>query len=117
MVSQADRPGGNRLDICGAGENNGSHRDRDGNHGAFWTVLKLRRWSPSRDPDGPVGGKLKTDNQYSEWSICQGAGRAVRNDTQLRFIFDELIRKWEANGGRQQDKFLLAAVSNPLARR
>ena len=69
------------------------------------------------DPDGPVGGKLRTENQYSGWSVHQGVGRAVRNDTQLRVIFDELIGKWEAKGDRQQDKFLLATVSHPMARR
>ena len=69
------------------------------------------------EPDGPAGSQLKIDNQYSEWSIYQGVGRAIRNETQLRVVFDELIGKWEAMGGRQQDKFLLAAVSHPMARR
>ena len=51
------------------------------------------------NPDGPVGDQLKIDNQYSEWSIYQGVGRAVRNESQLRVIFDELIKRWEDKGG------------------
>ena len=69
------------------------------------------------DPQGRSGRTLQIDNDFSAWSIYSGIGRAVRSDDALRTIFDELIGAWEAAGGERQDKFLLAAVTHPLARR
>ena len=69
------------------------------------------------DPDGTAGCRLCMENEYSRWSVFQGVGRAARKEFQLKVIFDELIENWEKNGGGQQDKSLLAAVSHPMARR
>ena len=69
------------------------------------------------EPNGAVGHRLHMDKEYSEWSIYSGVGRAVQNETSLRQIYDTLIKIWEDKGAQEQDKFLLAAVSHPLARR
>ncbi|MCY3820137.1 MAG: hypothetical protein OXH52_12365 [Gammaproteobacteria bacterium] len=69
------------------------------------------------EPHGAGGRTLHVDNDYSAWSIYSGIGRAVRSDDDLRTIFDKLIGNWETAGGQRQDKFLLAAVTHPLARR
>ena len=70
------------------------------------------------DPQGTVGRTLHVnDNEYSAWSIYQGIGRAARSDAALTTIFDDLLWGWERDGGTAQDKFLLAAVTHPLARR
>ena len=69
------------------------------------------------EPDGAAGRTLYIHNEYSEWSIYSGVGRAVQSDASLRQIYDVLIKIWEDNGGQKQDKFLLAVVSHPLARR
>ena len=69
------------------------------------------------NPEGSVGCTLHMENQFSAWSIYQGAGRAARSEETLRTIFDTLIGSWECVGGQGQDKFLLAAVTHPMARR
>ena len=69
------------------------------------------------NPDGQAGKTLHMDNDYSAWSIYSGVGRTVRSEESLKIIYDTLIGRWENKGGQQQDKFLLAAVSHPLARR
>ena len=57
------------------------------------------------------------DNEYAAWSIYSGIGRTVKSEESLRVIYDTLIGLWESGGRREQDKFLLAAVTHPLARR
>ena len=69
------------------------------------------------NPNGKAGLTLHMNNDYVAWSIYQGVGRTVKSKESLRIIYDNLIGRWENNGGREQDKFLLAAVSHPLARR
>ena len=69
------------------------------------------------DPQGLAGPVLHVDNDYSAWSIYSGIGRAARSADALRAIFDDLIEVWERNGAAVQDRFLLAAVTHPLARR
>lgn len=69
------------------------------------------------DRTGQAASTLLADKEYSLWSIYQGVGRTVRNDEDLKVVFDELIGAWEASGGSSQDKYLLSAVSHPLARR
>ena len=69
------------------------------------------------DPIGKEGIALKVDNEYSAWSIYSGIGRAVRGVGALKSVFDDLLGAWERSGGEAQDKFLLAAVTHPLARR
>lgn len=69
------------------------------------------------DRTSRVASALLVDNDYSLWSIYQGVGRTVRNDEDLKAVFDDLIGIWEASGGSSQDIYLLATVSHPLARR
>ena len=69
------------------------------------------------NPAGDAGTTLHIANDWSAWAIYSGIGRAVRSDELLRRVFDELIGKWEDAGGRSQDRFLLAAVTHPMARR
>jgi len=69
------------------------------------------------NPEGSVGRTLHMENQFSAWSIYQGVGRAARSEETLRTIFDTLIGAWEHEGGRRQNKFLLAAATHPMARR
>ena len=69
------------------------------------------------DRTGDAASKLLADNEYSLWSIYQGVGRTVRSDEHLKAVFDNLIGAWETSGGSSQDKYLLSAVSHPLARR
>ena len=69
------------------------------------------------NPRGAAGRTLQMDNEYSAWSIYSGVGRAVRSDEALTKIFDTLLGEWESGGGERQDKFLLAAVTHPMARR
>ena len=63
---------------------------------------------------GNAPNVLHLENEYSAWSIHQGIGRAAKSEEALAAIFDELIDLWDGKG---QDKFLLAAVTHPLARR
>ena len=69
------------------------------------------------NPEGVEGCVLHMHAKYSAWSIYQGVGRAVRSMEMLQTIFDVLIGRWENEGGMQQDKFLLATVTHPMARR
>ena len=70
------------------------------------------------DAEGPEGTALCAGkNEYSAWSIYSGIGRAIRGDGALRVVFDDLLGVWERKGGAAQDKYLLAAVTHPLARR
>ncbi len=69
------------------------------------------------NPQGKGGRTLHIDNPYSAWSIYSGVGRAARSEDSLRTIYDTLIGEWESTGGQKQDKFLLAAVTHPMARR
>ncbi|MCY4381869.1 MAG: hypothetical protein OXE44_01810 [Nitrospinae bacterium] len=69
------------------------------------------------DPQGNGGRTLHIDDRFSAWSIYSGVGRAARSEDSLRRIYDTLIGEWERTGGRDQDKFLLAAVTHPMARR
>ena len=66
---------------------------------------------------GNLANMLHMDNEFSAWAVYSGVGRAVRNKKSLRAIFDELICKWENEGNYKQDKFLLATVTHPMARR
>lgn len=68
-------------------------------------------------PECKAGRVLHMDNDYSAWSIYSGLGRAARSEETVKTIFDTLIGEWEDEGGRRQDKFLLAAVTHPMARR
>ena len=68
-------------------------------------------------PDSKAGRTLHVEERYSAWAIYSGIGRTVKSDELLRLIFDDLIQRWENAGNKNQDKFLLAAVSHPLARR
>lgn len=70
-----------------------------------------------QDPKGQTGESLLMENEYSAWSIYSGVGRVVRSEDMLRTIFDDLVGSWEREGGERQDKFLLAAVTHPMARR
>ena len=70
-----------------------------------------------KEPEGKYGSKLKMDNKFSEWAIYSGFGRTVRRKEHLRFAFDHLLGKWENKGAREQDKYLLAAITHPMARR
>lgn len=63
---------------------------------------------------GNAPNVLHFENDYSAWSVYQGIGRAAKSEEALAVIFDELIGLWD---GERQDKFLLAAVTHPLARR
>ena len=69
------------------------------------------------NPEGPAGRVLRMENEFSAWSIYSGVGRAVRSEEALRVIFDTLTGAWESKKGLPQDKFLLAAVTHPMARR
>ena len=69
------------------------------------------------NPNGKAGLTLHMDNEYAAWSIYSGIGRTVKSEESLRVIYDTLIGLWESGGRREQDKFLLAAVTHPLARR
>ena len=69
------------------------------------------------NPEGSAGCTLHMANEFSAWSIYSGVGRTARSEETLRTIFDTLIGAWENNGGQRQDKFLLAAVTHPMARR
>ena len=70
------------------------------------------------NPDGNSGETLCIDKPYAAWSIYSGVGRTAKRREILEVIYDELLGRWEDNGdGIKQDKFLLAAVSHPLARR
>jgi len=69
------------------------------------------------NPQGPAGCALHINNEFSAWAIYSGVGRAVRSEAALRTIFDNLIGRWESDGGKKQDKFFLAAVTHPMARR
>ncbi len=68
-------------------------------------------------PEGPEGTALHVENEFSAWAIYQGIGRAIREDDALRQVFDGLLGQWVREGGTAQDKYLLAAVTHPLARR
>lgn len=68
-------------------------------------------------PKGREGHALYMENDFSAWSIYSGVGRAVRSEQNLRTIFDVLIGQWIDGGNQRQDKFLLAAVTHPMARR
>ncbi len=68
-------------------------------------------------PNDNAGRTLHVDNEFSAWSIYSGIGRAVRSEDALREIYDTLVEEWENRGGQKQDKFLLAAVTHPMARR
>ena len=68
-------------------------------------------------PVGPAGRTLHMENEFAAWSIYSGVGRAARNEEALRTIFDTLIGAWEKGGSGRQDKYLLAAVTHPMARR
>ena len=69
------------------------------------------------NPNGTVGRTLHMDNQYSSWSVYQGFGRSVKNKNDIRAIFDQPILDWKSHARGRQDKFLLAAISHPMARR
>ena len=69
------------------------------------------------NPNEKAGQTLYVNDAYSAWSIYSGVGRATQSEELLRRIYDDLILIWETNGEQKQDKFLLAAVSHPLARR
>ena len=69
------------------------------------------------NPQGPAGHTLHMEDEFSALSIYSGVGRAARSEEALRTIFDTLIGAWEDGGSRQQDKYLLAAVTHPMARR
>ncbi len=69
------------------------------------------------DPEGPAGRVLHMENEFSAWSIYSGVGRAARSEETLRVIFDTLIGAWENRKNLPQDRFLLAAVTHPMARR
>ncbi len=69
------------------------------------------------NPNGKAGTTLHIKKNFAAWSIYSGVGRTVKSEESLKIIYDSLIRRWEKNGGQGQDKFLLAAVSHPLARR
>ncbi len=70
------------------------------------------------NPVGNSGVTLCIDKQYAAWSIYSGVGRTAKRNEFLNVIYDELLVRWEEDsGGTKQDKFLLAAVSHPLARR
>ena len=69
------------------------------------------------NPNGKAGNTLHIDNDFSAWSIYQGVGRAAQSDDAFRTIYDTLIGEWEHTGDQRQDKFLLAAVTHPMARR
>lgn len=68
-------------------------------------------------PKEQKGKALLMDNEYSAWSIYSGVGRSVKSEDMLITIFDDLVGIWEHEGGKRQDKFLLAAVTHPMARR
>ena len=70
------------------------------------------------NPNGYSGVTLCINKEYAAWSIYSGVGRTAKRREILEVIYDELLRRWEEDGdGIKQDKFLLAAVSHPLARR
>ena len=69
------------------------------------------------NPGGKASKTLHMKKNHSAWSVYSGVGRTVNSAESLRIIYDTLIGRWENKGGKQQDKFLLAAVSHPLARR
>lgn len=69
------------------------------------------------NPTGASGYTLHMDNEFSAWSIYQGVGRTARSEDALRTVFDTLVGEWENEGGKRQDKFLLATVTHPMARR
>ena len=69
------------------------------------------------NPSEKTGKTLHMGKNFSAWSIYSGVGRTAKSEESLRIIYDTLIRRWENKGGQKQDKFLLAAVSHPLARR
>ena len=70
------------------------------------------------NPVGNSGVTLCVNKQYAAWSIYSGVGRTAKRREILEVIYDELLGRWEEDGGGiKQDKFLLAAVSHPLARR
>ena len=68
-------------------------------------------------PEGKAGRTLHMDNDFASWSIYSGFGRAVKDKTQLKTACDELIPAWESDKNSPQDKFLLAAITHPMARR
>ncbi|MCY4260888.1 MAG: hypothetical protein OXC91_11560, partial [Rhodobacteraceae bacterium] len=72
-----------------------------------------------RSPGGSEGRALRMMARpgYVAWSIYSGFGRAVKGEAELRVAFDELITRWERDRNGEQDRFLLAAVTHPLARR
>ena len=69
------------------------------------------------DRTGHAASTLLVDKPFPLWSIYQGVGRTIRNDEELKAVFDDLIGGWEASGGSSQDIYLLSTVSHPLARR
>ena len=69
------------------------------------------------EPGGPANATLNVNNEWSAWSIYSGIGRSIQDDDQLRVLFDVLLGMWIQAGATQQDKFLLAAVTHPMARR
>ena len=70
------------------------------------------------DPHGSVARSLLVnENDYSAWAVYSGVGRAAKSDEAVKAIFDNLVGTWEQEGGFAQDKFLLAAVTHPMARR
>ena len=68
-------------------------------------------------PKGRTGRTLSMENDFSAWSIYSGVGRAARSEDAFRTIFDDMIGRWEDEGVQRQDKFLLAALTHPMARR
>ena len=69
------------------------------------------------NPNGNAGTRLQIGEKFSAWAIYSGIGRAAQNEDTFRTIYDTLIMRWEDNGGESQDKYLLAAVTHPMARR
>ncbi len=65
-------------------------------------------WGHLRKKPTPTGGwpSARLSEQLNE-----------RRDDALRVVFDDLIGAWECGGATRQDKYLLAAVTHPLARR
>ena len=63
---------------------------------------------------GNAPNVLHLENDYSAWSIYHGIGRAAKSERALAAIIDELIALWD---NERPDKYLLAAVTQPLARR
>ncbi len=69
------------------------------------------------DSDGQTAQALRMQQQFSAWAVYSGVGRAALSEGALVGIFDDLIGKWSSEDKSRQDKFLLAAVTHPMARR